>query len=240
MMSEAQKLPILEFDNPPIVEKLMGVQFQRLEDWSVPHFGLFWQEIRSDFPDFSDRPPLLSEGGNYNFEDPLIRCWFFHKSENKLIQLQQDRFLYNWQKPTDYKEYPHYKTIRPDFENAWRKFIKFLSANQVGTPTIEQCEITYVDHFERGREWQSLADLPDVISCWSGLSGSTLHSEPDLVTLQMSYSMPKINGKLIIHLQPGFRDEDSKEIFQLRITVVGKPESQKVEDVLAWFDLGRD
>lgn len=238
-MIEAQ-LVIPKFDEPPIVEKLMGVQFVPLQEWAVPHFGLFWQEIRKDYPNFSVQPALIQDPGTFSIEDPLIRCWFIHQSATKLIQVQRDRFLYNWQKPTTYQEYPHYETIRPEFEKSWLQFLAFVSSNQISAPVIEQCEITYVDHFEKGREWQSLSDLPSVIKCWSGLSGNLLHSEPDLVTLQMVYSLPDINGQLTIQLQPALRNEDSKEIFQLRITVVGKPVSQDVEDILTWFDAGRE
>lgn len=66
-----------------------------------------------------------------------------------------------------------------------------------------------------------------------------LHSEPDSISFQVGYTLPEINGKLSIQLQPALRKEDEKEIFQLRITVVGKPESQDTEGMLSWFDVGR-
>lgn len=147
-----------KFNHPPIVEKLMGVQFMPLEGWSAPHFGLFWQEIRNDFPTFSVQPPLLSSAREFSPEE-FIRCWFFHNTDKKIIQVQRDRFLYNWQKPADYEEYPHYESIRPEFEKAWHKFTQFLADNEISDPVIEQYEITYINHFERGREWQSLSDL---------------------------------------------------------------------------------
>lgn len=237
-MTDVDK-PIPRFENPPIVEKLMGIQFAPLQQWSVPHFGLFWQEIRNGFPKFTIQPYLLSGKLEVEFEDS-IRCWFLHESQAKLIQVQRDRFLYNWQKPTTYKEYPHYETIRPEFAEAWNKFCNFLDKNEIDQPVIEQCEITYIDHFEKDREWQRLSDLPDVINCWSGLSGGLLHSEPDLITIQTAYSLPDIDGNLTILLQPAFRSEDSKEVFQLRITATGKPASQNIDDILSWFDAGRD
>lgn len=237
-MTEAEK-PIPKFNNPPIVEKLMGIQFEPLQQWSVPHFGLFWQEIRDSFPRFEVQPPILRGQPGMTIEDS-IRCWFFHKSQTKLIQVQRDRFLYNWQRPTTYEEYPHYDTIRPEFAESWQKFCNFLAENEINQPVIEQCEIIYIDHLERGREWQSLSDLPSVINCWSGLSGGLLNAEPELITIQIAYSLPDINGNLTVQLQPASRNEDSKEILQLTITATGKPVSQNVDDVLSWFDAGRD
>lgn len=231
--------PIPRFESPPIVEKLMGIQFVPLQKWSVPHFGLFWEEIREGFPRFTIQPPLLKGESELKLEDS-IRCWFHHKSQAKLIQVQRDRFLYNWQKPTTYEEYPHYEVIKPEFAESWQNFCQFLTKNDIEQPIIELCEIAYVDHLEKGREWQSLSDLPSVINCWSGLSGKLLHAEPDLITIQMAYSLPDIDGTLTILLQPAFRSEDSKEVFQLTITATGKPASQNVDDLLSWFDSGRD
>jgi uncharacterized protein (TIGR04255 family) len=237
-MTEGPK-PIPSFNNPPIVEKLMGIQFQPIQGWSIPHFGLFWQEIREDFPRFLIKPPLTRGQSELSVDD-LIRCWFYQEPEAKLIQVQKDCFFYNWQKPTAYAEYPHYEKIKPKFIKMWEKFCDFLAKENLGIPVIEGCEITYIDHLEKGREWKSLSDLSSVINGWSGFSGELLHTEPDTITLQISYSLPDIEGNLSILLQPAFRSEDSKEIFQLQITVVGKPSSQNLEDILLWFDIARD
>jgi uncharacterized protein (TIGR04255 family) len=239
-MTETQD-QVPKFENPPIVEKLMGVQFRSLETWSVPHFGLFWQTIKSEFPEFAVQPPLVQPGFySEEFAELPIRCWFFNEAEKKLIQVQQDRFLFNWQKPNEYAEYPHHEAIRPEFESAWGNFVSFLSKNQIESPIVEQCEITYVNHLEKGREWKDWEDLPHILRPWSGETSSPLLSRPALVTLQAHYPESRVKGTIIISVAPAIRDEDSKELLQLRITVVGKPNSQSIEDMLAWFDAGRD
>lgn len=232
--------PVLKFENPPIVEKLMGIQFAPLEKWSIPHFGLFWEEIRDSFPKFSIQPPLVSEAFTPKTPEEAVRCWFFHESQTKIIQVQRDRFLYNWQKPTGFEQYPHYASIRPEFEKSLLGFYKFLDKNQIDQPSINQCEITYVDHLERGREWQQLSDLPNVINGWSGMSGRLLTPNPDFLTIQIAYPLPDIDGNLLITFQPAFRHEDQTEVFQIRVTVTGVPASRDVDDVMLWFDSGRD
>ena len=227
------------FDRPPIVEKLMGIEFSPLEKWEVPHFGLFWQEIRDSYPTFTVQPPLLAPQTEFISAGGVVRCWFHHESKTKLIQVQQDRFLYNWQKPNTYETYPHHESIQPEFAEMWQKFCQFLEANEIGVPMINQCEITYINHLERGREWQKLSDLPNIINCWSNLSGNLLNVEPDLVAIQTSYSMPDIEGKLIIQIQPAFDHESAKEILLLRLTASGKPTSFEAADLLSWFEAGR-
>jgi uncharacterized protein (TIGR04255 family) len=167
-----------------------------------------------------------------------IRCWFLHESQTKLLQIQNDRFIYNWQRPATYEIYPHYESIRPEFEAEWVRFCNFLKINEIGTPEIKQCEITYVNHFEKGREWATLSELPNVINCWTGIKSNFLE-EPDLLTIQTSYSMLDGQGKLIIQLQPVVSSEDSKEIIQVRITAQAKPESSDIENLLNCFDLLR-
>jgi len=239
MTNEQQSMP--HFDNPPIVEKLMGIEFAPLEQWAVPHFGLFWQEIRASYPQFQVPPQVTTASKDFPYiEVTPIRCWFFHESQTKLIQIQNDRFIYNWQKPTTYEKYPHYETIQQEFISEWLRFCKFLESNDIGTPSVQQCEITYIDHFVRGREWQNASDLPDIINCWSGIPSNFLPSEPDFVAIQTGYSMPDEKGKLMIRLQPVIRTEDEKEVFQLQITAVGEPLSSGAEDILAWFAFGRE
>src|SRR2546428_7673719 len=47
-----------DFARPPIVETALSVQFQRLEQLAIRHFGVFWQSIRRVYPRFQVHPPL--------------------------------------------------------------------------------------------------------------------------------------------------------------------------------------
>ena len=57
-----------------------------------------------------------------------VRRWFIHKSETRLLQVQNDRFIHNWRKVGPADEYPHYETIRPIFLTEWTRFYGFLEA----------------------------------------------------------------------------------------------------------------
>src|ERR1017187_6649118 len=103
MMSE-RTLP--DYDDPPVVETVLGVQFAPLQGWGVPHFGLFWNEIKNEYPNFNVQPPLPGDvgiGSRLDGGSPTgpqiqftagtpVRCWFFDPSRPRLIQLQNDRF----------------------------------------------------------------------------------------------------------------------------------------------------
>src|SRR5262245_1038548 len=58
-LSREAELP--DFDHPPAVETFIGFHFANLQNWKTPYFGLFWQEIRDEYPDAEVLPPIPSE-----------------------------------------------------------------------------------------------------------------------------------------------------------------------------------
>ena len=52
-------LPLPEYDNPPLIEVVFGVQFKELEKLKTLHMGAFWEKIsKTEYPNFEDKPPL--------------------------------------------------------------------------------------------------------------------------------------------------------------------------------------
>src|SRR5262245_12988574 len=113
--------PLPEFERPPVIETSIGVEFSPLDAWQVPHFGLYWAEIRNRFPKFDVQPPTTSQ-----LEDPdnvftrkgisvvpmtklEARCWFIDAADSMLVQVQNNKFFLNWRKRTE--PYPRYETI---------------------------------------------------------------------------------------------------------------------------------
>lgn len=251
MVDTRRTLP--DFEDPPVVETVLGVEFAPLEKWGIPHFGLFWSEIRSEYPRFEVQPPLDSQIEKFSKEvgqprmvrfevlsQPPVRCWFIDQSGRRILQVQNDRFVHNWRKVGTAETYPHYENIRPIFEPEWERFCRFLESNEVGTPAVRQCEVTYVNHLDQGQGWQTFADLGSVIPCLSGNPTGRFLPVPEDVGLKVRYLMPSDQGRLHIQLQPAIRHADAKEILHLTLTARGRPASSDLADVLNWFDLGRE
>lgn len=56
-MTAQSALP--EYGNPPVVETVVGVQFQSLSGFTNAHLGAFWQALGvQDWPTVQDVPPL--------------------------------------------------------------------------------------------------------------------------------------------------------------------------------------
>lgn len=246
----ARELP--GFDDPPVVETALGVEFAPLPLWSIPHYGMLWREIRAEYSQFEVQPPLVSQVEKFGadakpepptfqvvpIKAPELRCWFVEQSGSRLLQVQQDRFIHNWRK-TGGAEYLHYDHTRPIFEREWRRFWDFLRQESLGEPEVLQCEVTYVNHLDRGRGWESFGDVTKVIRYWTDVPGQFL-PRPEGMALNVRYLMPENRGRLHVALQPVFRPADATEVLQLSLTARGRPASSRTEDILAWLDLGHE
>jgi uncharacterized protein (TIGR04255 family) len=241
------------YDNPPVVETFLSVAFNELDKWNIPHFGLYWREIRSDYPKFEILPPLPTAIERYGavspsdegvlelLSQPPVRCWFIHQSSTRLIQVQNDRFVFNWRKIKPEDIYPRFdEAIRGQFAAEWSRFIAFLKSESVTPPTVTQCEIAYINHVPLEDGWKTYQSLVEGFSTGS-LSGGEFLPSPENINLHATYLLPEKKGRLHIHLQPATRNIDGKRIVQLTLTVRGCPlPTASDAELLEWFDLGRE
>jgi uncharacterized protein (TIGR04255 family) len=238
----ARTLP--DFDNPPAVETALGVRFATLPKWNAFHYGLLLQEYRQDYPRQELRPPLgnvtiqIPRPDSSDFAGVPVRCWFINEQGTELVQVQSDSFVRNWRKTEDSQEYLHYDFTRPRFHRDWLRFVKFLGGQQLPAPEVWQCEVTYINQFVRGREWEDFNDLDVLYPIWRKLPERGLLSQSQMVSFVTAYQLPNEQGSLQFVSQPGIRRIDGTEIIQLTVTAMGKPESSDTDSILQWLDIG--
>jgi uncharacterized protein (TIGR04255 family) len=242
-------LPI-DYERPPVVETVLGVQFAPLKSLTVAHLGLFWGEIRREYPQHEVQPPLPREieefprkpGGTIGLELTSVheaRCWFVDTTLTQLIQVQRDRFVRNWRKrPAPDDVYPRYASLRPRFEEDWLRFLKFLEREDLGRPNVDQCEVTYVNLIEPpGSDWSSFGDLDGVFTLFRRPERTFL-PKPEALIFNALYPLPDRAGRLHVSGQPAIRRTDGAEVLQVKLTARGTPRSSQLEDIREWFDLG--
>jgi uncharacterized protein (TIGR04255 family) len=154
-----------DFESPPVVETVLSVQFEPLVAVRTAHLGLLWEKFRAKFPKVEERPPLdpvfeqFPEvarprlGLQLQALDrlPVSRLWFVTDQGNEMIQVQPDRFIRNWRKEGQGEQYPRYEAGKKLFERDFGVFQEFLTDNRLGSPQVNQCEVTYVNHITAGR-----------------------------------------------------------------------------------------
>jgi len=171
------------YAKPPMVETVIGVQFPEISGFRAAHFGLYWDTIRKDFPTATDQPRLEPNRERFprlpaipvpRFQimqrTPADRVWFTAESAAELIQLQPDRFLFNWRRRGRNGEYPTYKSNSETFFKEFARFREFCIAQKLDEPVPELCEVTYVNHIEP-EEDESAIDLAGKV--FSGLRWKT-------------------------------------------------------------------
>jgi uncharacterized protein (TIGR04255 family) len=209
----------------------------------------FWFVLGSDqgrLPKGSDTAPIvqLPEQGLasqlfQSFPEVPQRCWFFNRDETRLIQVQDNLFLHNWRKVAPAEEYLHYDDLRPHFERAWQEFRAFSEQEALGALKVSLCEVTYVNHIDRGSGWETFAELSDVFPNWSPKTSANVLPSPEHVAINASYLLNNADGRIYISVQPAIRQSDAKETIQLTVTVRCKPSSSSDKDIYRGLDEAR-
>jgi uncharacterized protein (TIGR04255 family) len=232
-----------DFENPPAVETAVGVRFKPIAGWNVFHYGLLLQEYQQEYPIRELRPPIPNVTVQFStveadFSGMPVRCWFISDEKAELIQVQSDCFIRNWRKTESHPDYLHYDVIRPRFLRDWQKFRAFLNKTELPAPEVWQCEVSYINQFERGNEWQDFNDLGKLYPIWSNQVRTPLLSRSQMAAFATSYTLPDERGTLQFVSQPGVRN-DGVEVIQLTVTALGRPDSSEDSEIMEWLDLGR-
>jgi uncharacterized protein (TIGR04255 family) len=233
------------FENPPVVEVVMGVQFQPLNSLQVPHFGRFWETVRPKYSECTEKPPIVSQiedlGRPGALKDsslqisqvpPIPRVWFECPSGEWLIQLQRDRFLHNWRSSGENPSYPRYPTVRDAFFTQWSNFRRFVADEKLGNISITQLDITYLNHIA---PWNEDSDLGQVFPDFRWREGDRLLGKPEACNISCAFALPDNNSRLRATIKPGIHQEKGS-LLQFELTVRGLPAD---DDHEGWFDSGR-
>ena len=241
---------IHKFLNPPILETVLGVQFQPLPSMQNAHLGAFWNRIAADWPNITEQPPIelqferFDAGGTWRrsqfqlalTQAPPLRLQMKNCSNDRMIQVQNGRLHYNWLRKGDGQEYPHYQTIRPEFENALESFSEFVQAKQLGNVEANQWEVTYVNHLPQGTVWAVPADwarlFPSIAMPAHAPSNLSLESFGG----EWHYVIPGQKGRVHVQLRHGLADKE--QVLVLTLTARG-PVSAEVP-LTVGLDVGRE
>ena len=242
MMEKSQTESLPSYKKPPVIEVVCGIVFKRIEHFKAPHLGLFWQKLRDDYPTCQHATPLgfppKPSDQAIEFELPLPRLWFVNKKKNGLIQLQNNRFLYNWRKIHQEELYPHYRMVINAFKTNFDIFKEFLGEEDLGSLNPTECELTYINHILKGEGWESVADIHDVLPDldWHSDKKRFL-PDPRHLGWQASFALPEDRGQLHVKLEQASRRIDNRPVFILEISARGLGSDKSLDAIWNWFEL---
>lgn len=243
-MQRSGREPV-QFDRPPVLEVACGVSFSLPKPLKTAHIGSYWSRVSQDFPRWDDAAPIANivEGPgapdstdiNLQFEQfampPLRRAWLINDPGTHLLQLQEDRFLFNWKRTAQGNAYPSYKNVIAGFRSYWAGFKTFLADEGIGDPVPKQLEMTYFnilpgahylrDHLRDAKSDRFLAD-------------------PDAVNWRSVFTLPDSCGRLHITAASARNATTGEKVIRLDLLARGLPKDPSEKSCEAWFDLAHE
>jgi len=252
--------PLPEFENPPVVEVALAVQFEPIAGLTAPQLGLLWAaHYRKAYPKVEEHAPLDSVIERFGSKGPghadvriqmlnkppTPRCWFLSDEGSELIQVQPDRFAHNWRKTGDADEYPRYdEHIKKTFIEEVTSFQDYIEEEELGTFAPNQCEVTYVNHIPCGTGWDSHGQLAQILSLGELQGADGFLPEAEELRMSGSFVIPREGeaplGRLRFSIEPAFRRADSAPIFRLNLVARGRPTDDSIGGVFGFMDIGRE
>jgi uncharacterized protein (TIGR04255 family) len=227
-----------KFAAPPVVEMVLGVQFDPLPKITSAHAGWFWKErlgnewtqvlqahvLEDQFEKFGDERELMTSPFRVAPAPTVLRMQFVTPDEERMIQIQSSRFVCNWRKMVG--DYPSFEALLPEFEHLLGMFRDFVETAGLGEVKPNQWEIIYVNQVFQGELWQSPRD-------WSGIATSFAPpvSSEDLgyesFEAKWRFVIGQNAGRVHIETRHGQKlTEDRKELIVIQLTARGREVSQ--------------
>lgn len=243
---------IVNFKRPPVAEVALAVQFAEPVTDDTTTLSKFWPTIQADFPEVTLQPPLPPLAETFEVPSPpsisfqvlggpqASRYWFLGAGENELVQVQPDRFGFNWRKgPTDETAYPRYPYVRDRFESVFSTFVDTLhQLEKTARPTW--CEVTYINPVAFGNPGEPRPDLSTVLRRLVPYK-SQLLPKPDNTILTDRFLLVRDGapfGRFYLTANPAYTDDRSLG-YNVILRVIGQPRSPDLAGVLDVFDEGR-
>lgn len=243
-----------KFKNPPLIEQAISVAFEPLRNFSIGDFGLFWADIRVEFPTSEAMDPLALEMERFDgFRPPqpgiqivpasmLPRAAYRNAARGELVQLQGDRFGFNWIKTSDDHCYPHSEATLNRFFELLERFALYVGERELGAINIVQCELTNVNIVLVSDVGESFADIATVLRLAPIESECTsIRMENQLVGSKhlMLDADEKPIGRVHTLGQPSLRVPSNDEAYRLDISARGAPIGPGLDGARRFFDAAR-
>jgi uncharacterized protein (TIGR04255 family) len=227
----------VDYDKPPVVETAFRFTFPPIKGWNVFHLGLFWARLRKRYQFAEARLPMGSVevddldfklGPEIHLEALPLRSFLLDSSKNQLLQVQLNAFIRNWRAIEAEQKYCHYSELKPMFQEDWAAYREFLRGEGLPEPNVFQCDVTYINHLVKGREWNTLEDIGPLFPRMKfELKGALVTS--------FSFVATVANNQVRMEASPALRP-DGTPIIQLTLNVSGKPASASETDISAKLD----
>jgi hypothetical protein len=214
-----------KYDRPPIVEVVCGVHFDEISGLDPVLIGSFWKTLANRFPQRELRPAVQEPGkGGDQFVIgllPQLRALLLSGDGSTILQVQRDRFYFNWRRDNFDAPYPRFSDhagkqgVGTIAIEEFGRFVEFCQHEIGVSPILKKIELAKVDLLVEGKHWSDFKDLTRVLP-WLASYGSfskakdptfSLHFEeqreagPLTVSIGIAPTLGSISNKRVVKIE---------------------------------------
>ena len=212
----------IKFKEPPLIEIVFQIVFPTIDGFGPAHIGIFWTQLRDAFPTIqaAARVGLLTNLNVGSGTFPDNRVWLVHKDSSQVIQIQDDRFMFNWRKTGESDGYPGFETLYPIFLDYFGRFVEFLDGEDLCPASATGFELTYINHIYEG-VWEKWDDIGAVFPAFDWTDNPA--KMPPLKGLRQfaHCDLPDNEGELSITIDSRTHKQTQQKLINYEIKVTG-------------------
>ncbi len=242
---------LADFDDPPLTEVALSIQYEALTAFQYVDLAPLWHQLQRQYPKVEQQPPLPAAFEIFGMPPPIgvqiqlsttpimPRFWFGNEAGTELLQFQLDRFVHNWRKTGEGVEYPRYERIRQTFFREFARLYRFIERRHGRKLVPNQCEITYVNQIPFVQDGPNpTADSLSILLIPDDFPAG----QPEDVGIQVRFVLAGADdrpaGRLIVQAGPAITPAGVR-VFQIMLTVRGRPATPDIHGVREFMDRGR-
>lgn len=237
----------VQFSNPPVNEVVCGVTFATSKPLKSVSLIPLWKTLEKEFPEIDEAPPLpqvieppigapQQRHVQFNLGVPSLRTWLRSADKRTLIQVQPDRFLFNWKKANPSDNYPSFKEVYAEFEKRYAQFLKFLTDSEFGPIQYKQFEVSYINLIGVENGLKDGGENRVLVDHARDTTRQRFLPDPSALHWSTSYLLPEDQGRLHI-LAQGPIDAVGEKRMRLDLIARGISKDQSDAGRTAWFDM---
>lgn len=166
-------------------------------------------KLPDEFEDLGPEPIFSAPGFQIRPSDGSSRVQIISPDDERMIQVQDSRFVYNWRKRSG--GYPSYTTIKPEFDRVFGLFNDYLRSAALPSPQPNQWEMHYVNQIPKGKLWESVSDWEKIFPGFYTPPGRPKSAvEFETAAGVWRYRLQGNRGRLHISMQHGRMPEGEK------------------------------
>ena len=238
------------FRNPPIHEQVISLGFERVGGFDTVDHGLFWQQIRDQFPvaETVQRSPQTTE---ITEGQPAMMSWelmqtaepprshFKNMEAGELVQLQDNQLAFNWIRGDNSNKYPRFERTSERLWEIYNIYIGYLDSRRLSLPVFRQCEISNINIVPVKSFGEGFEDIINAFQVdpfdWQvpGLIAETY-------VRRRQHRIVDGNGNALgrLHsvISPAF-GQNGEKVFQFELTARSFPKISGVDDAKYFLDI---